>query len=378
MEKKLTKWIGAFVFAALLIILYKVLDNFTEIKIAFNNFIHAISPFLTGILISYLLYIPCRKLESLYDKSKIKFIKKRGRALSILSVYLLFVLIIVLIIKFAVPVVYQNLADLVGNIPTYYNSMIESANNIPEDSILNDLGIKERLVEFSKTNFMETISLENIGQYLKSIMGVVGGLFNMIISIAVSVYVLIERRSIVRFLDKLTKALFEKHIYQTIQKYFNKTNEIFFTFIGSKGLDGVINWIVITVVLSLMSVKYAFLFGIIGGVLSLIPYFGSLISTIVISVITIFTGGITQAAIVLVLLVIFQQIDANVIEPKIMRNSLKISPLLIIFSVIVGRTYFGVIGMFLGVPVMTVLKLMLTDYIEFRQKQKNIKVSKTS
>ena len=366
-NKKVVKWLGAFIFAILLIIIYKILDNFAEVNNMYNRFMHVISPFLIGILMAYLLYIPCKKFEKLFDKSKIKFISNGKRHLSIFSVYILFILIIVILIKFAVPVIWENIVDLINNIPVYYNVMLESARNIPEDSILSNLDLYEKVTEFQLPSL---INLENIGQYAKSAIGIIGNLFNMIISIAFSVYILIERKSIVKFLDKLTKALLQKNIYETIKKYFAKTNEIFFTFIGSKVLDSIINWIVVTTVLSLLGVRYALLLGIIGGICNLIPYLGSIVSTIMISVITIFTGGITQALTVLAILIAFQQLDSNIIEPKIMRNALKISPILVILSVIVGRAYFGIIGMFLAVPTVTVLKTMLLDYIEFRQKQK--------
>ena len=124
-----------------------------------------------------------------------------------------------------------------------------------------------------------------------------------------------------------------------------------------------------SVALTIMKVKYAVLLGFLIGVFNLIPYFGAIIAVIVACVITIFTGGFVQAIWVAVVLIIIQQIDANIINPKILRDALEISKILIIFAVTVGGAYFGVLGMFLGVPAIAVIKMMLDDYIERNEKK---------
>ena len=122
--------------------------------------------------------------------------------------------------------------------------------------------------------------------------------------------------------------------------------------------------------MSLLHVKYAVLLGFMIGVFNLIPYFGAIIAIVLAALITIFTGGIGQAIIMTISVTILQQLDANIINPKILGNSLSISPLLVIFAVTIGGEYFGILGMFLAVPVFTVLKIIITDYIEFKNSVK--------
>ena len=105
----------------------------------------------------------------------------------------------------------------------------------------------------------------------------------------------------------------------------------------------------------------------------MIPYFGAIIAVAISILITIITGGISQAIIMTIVVVILQQIDANIINPKIIGNSLEMSPILIIFAVTVGGAYFGVLGMFLAVPVAAVLKIVVNDYIELKNKRKIIR-----
>ena len=96
----------------------------------------------------------------------------------------------------------------------------------------------------------------------------------------------------------------------------------------------------------------------------LIPYFGAIVGVGVSIIITLLTGGWKQAIIMAIVVVVLQQIDANIINPRITGSRLQISPLLVIFAVTIGGAYFGVIGMFIAVPIATLIKLMVQDFIE--------------
>ena len=121
-----------------------------------------------------------------------------------------------------------------------------------------------------------------------------------------------------------------------------------------------------------MGVKYSVLLGFLIGILNIIPYFGAIIGVGLSILITIFTGGFAKAIWLAIVVIIIQQIDANIINPRILGNSLKVSPILVIFSVTVGGAYFGVLGMFLAVPVVAIIKIILLDYIEYKNSKNNI------
>ena len=104
----------------------------------------------------------------------------------------------------------------------------------------------------------------------------------------------------------------------------------------------------------------------------MIPYFGAIIAVTISIIITFLTGGISQAIWMAVVVIILQQIDANIINPKIVGDSLKISPLLVIFAVTIGGAYFGFLGMFLAVPIVAVIKIVLIDYINYKEKTKKV------
>lgn len=111
------KWIYWFSLMVATIIVYKALDNFSSIMGVLNTFFEIITPFFAGIFIAYLIYMPCKKIEEAYKKSKLKILSKRARALSIFSVYLIIVLLIIILINFILPVVLESIVDLINNVP---------------------------------------------------------------------------------------------------------------------------------------------------------------------------------------------------------------------------------------------------------------------
>ena len=90
------------------------------------------------------------------------------------------------------------------------------------------------------------------------------------------------------------------------------------------------------------------------------------------AIITLITGGLSQTIWMLIVVIILQQIDANIINPKIIGQSLKISPLLVIFAITVGGAYFGILGMFLAVPAIAVVKILVEDYIDYKIAMKKV------
>ena len=122
----------------------------------------------------------------------------------------------------------------------------------------------------------------------------------------------------------------------------------------------------VTVAMSIMGIKYAPVLGFLIGLFNMIPYVGAIIATVVAAIVTLITGGVAQTIWMLVVVIILQQIDANIINPKIIGQSLKISPLLVIFAITVGGAYFGILGMFLAVPAIAVIRILVEDYIDYK------------
>ena len=362
-NRLIAKWLPPFIFGVLMIVIYKVIDNSHLVFASLGNFLKIVAPFFFAILIVYFLYVPCKKMELLFSKSKRKFLEKRARLFGVVTVYLLLLVVIGIAIAFIVPLIINSLIDLLNSIPGYYNNILDSIEKLPENSMIN----KETLTDFTAGIFKNLLETDMVNQVTKTVIGLANGIINIIIALTVSMYVLLDRDNLAKYFDRVSNTLLAPNSKGQLYKYLKQVNHVIFTFIASKGLDSIINWISVTTILLILDVKYALLLGLIAGIANFIPYLGSLMAVIFITIMTFITGDSTQAIYVLILLVIFQQLDANFIEPKILGTSLKMSPILVIFSVIVGGAYFGIVGMFLGVPIAAILKQLFAEYLESKK-----------
>ena len=363
------KWLDWFLFAVAVIVVYKLLDNFSSVAEFFSNLGGVLSPFLAGILIAYILYFPCRSIEKMYEKRKSKFMQKKSRLFAVATTYFIAFLVILIIFNVLLPTLSKSVVDLTNNLPAYYRNVTEYIGNQPEDSLLNQIGAKEIIKNLEQIDISQFFSTENIINYIKSAIGVVNGVFSTFVALMVSIYVLLERRDILNALRKIARVSFSEKICDNLEKYFSKTNEVFYKFISSQVIDGIVVGIILSIAMLIMGVRYAILLGFMIGLFNIIPYFGAIIAVAITLLITVLTGGISQAIWTGIVIIVLQQIDANIINPKIVGNSLTLSPLLVIFAVTVGGAYFGIIGMFLAVPAITVIKIFVGDYIEYKNKK---------
>lgn len=369
-SNNIKKWLYWFSLAVAVIVIYKFLDNFTAIGEFLSNLIGILMPFIMGILIAYILYIPCKKIEECFKNTKLKILKKKSRTLSIFTCYLILAIILFILINVILPPIIVSVGDLLNNLPGYYSGLTNFVNSLPEDATLQKLNLQEIINQISSIDLAKYLSIESITSYIKGAISVASGIFDVFVTLIISIYTLAEREKILGFLKRVGLALFKEDTYKVVSKYFKRTNEIFFNFISGQIIDAVIVGVITTIAMAIMNVKYAALLGFMIGLFNLIPFFGAIVAVAIAIFITICTGGISKAIWLAIVVIILQQIDANIINPKILGDKLKISPILVIFSVAFAGAYFGVLGMFLAVPVIAMLKLIINDYLEYKQEKR--------
>ena len=364
------KWLYWFGFAVAVIVVYKALDNFSDVVEGISTFLGVLTPFFVGIFIAYLLYLPCRKFEEIYKKRKLKLIRKKARTLSVFTVYLIATIIIAIFIIVIFPIVFHSIVDLFNNIQSYVENTVNNFNELPEDSIWKSQIVNEAIQYIQHLDLKQYLQIDKIIEYVSSAISAVFSIVDLVIAIIVSIYILVERKQIIDFLKRLAAAIFPEKAYNNLGKYFDDSNRIFFKFIASQFLDAVIVGILVSIALAIMGVKYAPVLGTFIGIFNMIPYFGAIIACFISAIITLITGGLSQTIWMLIIVIVLQQIDANILTPKIVGISLKISPLLVIFSVTIGGAFFGVFGMFIAVPVIAIVKILVEDYIEYKNSVK--------
>lgn len=371
--KKYSGYIAAFIFGVALIAVYKTFDNFDIITDWFGAIIGALKPFIGAFVIAYILNMPAKRLERLLNKTKKKFVSSHSHGISILIVYLAALLVIAFLLYLLIPALVENLLEFVQNLGSYAESLSKFIN---ESSIAQRLNLQS--VDFSKTveAFLSTIDLSTLQTYARGVVNVTSGFLNAFVAFVASIYMLLDKERLRRMFVRLMNLMFKEKTVTYIADHTKKTNEVFTNYIYSRLSCSIIMAVICSVILSLMGVKYALILGIFIGLMDMIPYFGSIISSAIAVLITLLTGGFWQGLWTAVALLVLQQFDGNILGPKIMGESLEMRPLWIIFAISFGGSLFGFIGMLISVPVFAIIRIVLSDYIETREKVKAEKANR--
>ena len=234
------KWIYWFCLGLALICIYKFLDNYQSVMGVINTFLGVISPFLIGIFIAYLLYMPSRKFEELYKKINLKIISKNSRVLVVITVYVIILVLIVILVSVILPIVFESIVDFLSNIPHYYEDLINTYNNLPDDSVFKSQIVQDEIHNLQNIDIKQYLNIEQILEYLMNAVSAIFSIVDIFIAIIVSVYILVDRNQILSFIKRLAGAIFKERTYKNIDKYFNNSNEIFFKFIASQFLDAIV------------------------------------------------------------------------------------------------------------------------------------------
>lgn len=366
-------WIVAFIFCVAVIAVYKTFDNLSNITKYIGVIIDAIKPFISAFIIAYILNIPAKKLQKLLKKTKNQWITQHSVGISIFLIYVIAILILLFVLRMLIPAISKNILDLYNNSSHYIASFQNFINNF---EIAKKLNLSELDLNKTIMNFFESLGMLRVEMYVDGVFNVTTGILNTFIALIASVYMLLDKERLQKVIVRVMGIFFKDDRVESITLHTKRVNDIFVNYIYSRLMCSIIMAVVSSVVLSVMNVKYALILGIFVGSMDMIPYFGSIIASVITIAVCLITGGFWKGVWVAVALCILQQIDGNLIGPKIMSDSLEIRPLWIIFAVSVGGSLFGFFGMLLSVPVVAIIKAIASDYLSVKEeKKKTVKVS---
>lgn len=363
-----SKYVTYFLLGAALIVLYKTFDNlsglFSGVKYVFSAF----APFVFAFVVAYLLNIPAKRIKSFIDeKVKNRHLKKHSGAVSIALVYVIFIALIVVIISSIIPAITKDLVDIISNMDVYAQNVVDFVNNL---GIAKNNGFALRELDFEKSmssildKFLSIEALSYTKTITTGIASFASGFMNIFIGLIASVYMLIDKDRILRAISRYAKVFGKDGRAEAFIGYWSRVNEIFTQYIYSRLICCVVMAVACTLLLVIMGEKYAVLLGIFIGFMDLIPYFGSIISWFVGLAVMAISGGWPHAIWTSAIILVMQQLDGNVLAPRVMSSRLEIRPLAIIVAVSVGGTLFGFVGMILSVPVVTIIKAAVNEFIE--------------
>jgi len=388
-DLKYLHWgVTAFCVIAACILFYMLVSNLTWLHSALQRLGRIISPFVWGLVIAYLLY-PLVKIyqRGLFRPLANRLFRKSPKAKTIipkfsrgLSVFLALITLLVLLaglIWMVGPQLYSSIESLVINSAAYVGTVDEWLSkmlvNYPEvEQTLSDVfgDVSDGLVAWATNNLLPEIK-GLITNVTMNVYNILRGIYNMIIGMIVSVYVLYSREAFGAHCKKLLYSVFSLEASKKILDAVKFTNDVFMGFISGKILDSAIIGIICYIGCLIMKTPYGVLCSFIVGITNVIPFFGPLFGMIPSTLIILMEDPL-RALIFLVFVILLQQFDGNILGPKILGGSVGINGFWVMFSIIVGAGLFGFAGMLLGVPVFVVLYTFIKNLINRKLQRSDI------
>lgn len=266
-----------------------------------------------------------------------------------------------------------SLDDIIKLAQGFKNSFDAFFNSI--SAKLSEFNIQSP--EFDKYfNSASAFILSNLKNFANSaitaVTNISGYLTTIIFSFIIGVYFMIDGRMFMSYIIKVFRALFSDKVNRGIYHIAEDLDHVFSGYIRGQLTDAFVMMLLISLVLSITGVKFAIIIGIFAGIGNLIPYFGPIVAYITTTLVCLINGEIKTLVISLIALFVVQAVDGNFIGPKLLSSSIKIHPLIIIVSIIIGSAIGGFLGMLLAVPVGAYIKLIFVRFINHRLEHKEI------
>ncbi|MGL5331041.1 MAG: AI-2E family transporter [Peptostreptococcaceae bacterium] len=344
-------------------VLIKIIDSYEYFFSVVSLLMSLLTPFVIAFILAYIF----NPIVTLFENKL-----KMKRIVSLFSTYGILILLIGSFIVFTAPIIIDSLADIVNQFPIYVQKteafIVEMGNNLKnvDPNTLKEVGDKIMTALPDISNLL----IGYIGQIFNTTFSISKFIVQFVLAFIICFYILLEKESFFDF--------FKKILYITLgKKYADLSIDVGQTlninigkYFTGKIVDSTIVGILSGVGLYFIGSQYALLFGCLIGVMNMIPYFGPVIGMTPVVIINLFYSP-NVAIFSLIYLLLVQQIEIAVIEPKIVGGQLGLSPFLTILAVTVGGGFFGIPGMILSVPVMGVIKIYLERFIEYKSSKIN-------
>ncbi len=370
-DKKYLYW-GVTVFSVVVasITFFWVLNKWSDIKKILAVLLDALAPFIYGILISYLLNKLMMRVEkglmaplmTRLVKKKPRRAKRVARVLSVILTELLTWGVLAGMLVLFLPQIYRSIASLVSKSQSYFDTITNWVNRFFSEDDLGKtlLGLLDTMEE-SLMNWLNTVVLPQVGSIVASLAGgaisFLGTLMDLLVGIVISIYVLYNKETFCAQVKKVAMAVFKPRTFQTLVREMNFINNAFGDYIAGTLTDALIIGVATYIFMLLLRMPYSALIAIIIGVTNIIPFFGPFIGAVPSALLLLLERPVL-CLIFVIFIVVLQQLDGNVIKPRIHGSKTGISGFWIIFAILFFGALFGVVGMILGVPVTSVLYSM--------------------
>lgn len=371
--------------AVLLVFLFVKSEAFSE---KWSKLTSVLAPVVTGALLAYLM----NPLMIFFEKRLKTFLYKRAKKMSranSIARAISIVLTLIVVIMLVVFLVYMLAPELKSTIRTMIDEAPKQARNLEEwywglelektvFSDYIDMAIEKgyAYVEDFVDNKLADTATKVVGSVATGIWSVLGTIYNIVLGLIFSVYFLASKENLAALSKKILYAIFKRKKANTIVRIARACHHKFIDSIVGKIVDSIIVGLICFVVMLIMGLPYASLISVLVGVTNVIPFFGPYMGAIPSALLILFVNPI-QSVYFLIMIVVLQQIDCNILTPKIVGDTVGLSPFWVLFACVFFGGLYGIMGMLLGVPIMACIYMIIKEIVEDRLHAKGLKTDTT-
>lgn len=339
----------------LLILFYFFCANFNEVVSLFNAFIVAMTPFIWSAIIIIIV--------NSIEKTVCKNIK--NEKISATISIMIFIAIILVVLLMIIPQLISSATQLINMLKNYNFSQlfdwISSSLHLEGDIFA---ALESSFGDISKS--LITIVQNLIPSLMNATVNIANNIINFLTGLIIAWYILAEKTNVKTFTKKIISKIKVLNDHQSWLLVWKLSIEKINSFLAGKFLDSLIVGIICFIFMMIFKMDYSVLISIIVGITNIIPFFGPFIGAIP-SIFILLIADPIQALIFAIFILVLQQIDGNIIGPKILGDSVGVSKIGIMFAIIVGGKMFGVLGMIIGVPVLAIIWELISEKLDLKE-----------
>ena len=376
LDRLLIKYI-LFIAAVVLIVF-----NYEQVLVWLSRIWLILSPVIIGGVMAYILNILMVKFESWYFPSnQKKIVVKTRRPVSILLAMATIILVVFLVVGLVVPQVISVIATLIENIPTIFERIqawfTEYEQLFPEAATLMDqFNIDWGQMVRNAVTFVNNITASILETTLSTVGSLAGIVINLVLSFIVSIYILMSKEKLASQFDRMLKVYLNERNYRKYRYVLSQFDDSFRHYITGVVVEALILGAMVTVGMWIFRFPYAAMIGALTGFLAIIPMLGAYLSG-AIGALLISVESPVQALLFILFTIVVQQIEGNIIYPKVVGSSIGLPGLFVLIAVTIGGGLMGIPGMIISVPLASALFKLLKNDVKDREAMSQYQQQKT-
>lgn len=364
------KWVSYTIATCSAVVLYMILSNIDSISEGFSSFYSFLRPVVTGLIIAYV-FNPVSKL---FENHVFKKVKNEGTKwkLSVGFSILTILIAVVLLFVALIPQLLDSIVTFASNLGDYVDALQEILHEYEDDSFLGlDIGsianIGDKILGNFSTNFTS-----NMGNLVNTSANIGKSFFDLVLAFILAIYLLLDKNRLKNGISNFLRLVMKPERYDAAGDFIRRCNDIIIRYISFDIVDGIIVGIVNAVFMLIAGMPYAVLISVIVGVTNLAPTFGPIVGAVIGGFILVLVKPWYGLAFI-IFTVILQTVDGYILKPKLFGESLGVSPLMILISIILGGRLFGVGGILLAIPFAAIIDFVYRDYCLKKLEEKRSK-----